>query len=125
MHIKSSLLLGVSALLTSTVLATPPSIKFCNNDDLNKAKACTTEVIMFDTCRPVPDSNHKGDGGSNFQFVGVPANVVCEFHKTNTDCSHPEPLVVDRAGYPQSAQFNCKMMHETCYWRNYKCYYQK
>jgi len=67
MHIKSYLLLGVSALLTSTVLATPPSIKFCNNDDLNKAKACTTDVIMFDTCRPVPDSNHKGDGGSNFQ----------------------------------------------------------
>jgi len=62
MHLKTCLLLGVSAALTSTAIAVDPTIKFC--EDSEATLNCETQKMELGKCKPIPDSNKKGDNGS-------------------------------------------------------------
>lgn len=65
MHLKTCLLLGVSAALTSTVIAVDPTITFC--EDWEATLNCETQKMELGKCKLIPDSNKKGDTGSRGQ----------------------------------------------------------
>lgn len=73
MYLQSLLVPFVSALLASTVAAAPtkrgpPSLKVCDHPGVDESvKPCIVDVIEWDVCRPIPDSNNKGDEGSTYE----------------------------------------------------------
>lgn len=79
MQLQPLLLLGAFAPLTLTA----PSIKFCST--IGVASDCTTEVMDFGVCKWIPDSNAKGDDGSQ---------ITVSLYYSNpkpAPLSHPQP----------------------------------
>lgn len=66
MQLKSLVLLGATAAIA---VAADPAIKFCaeTNSDTN----CITKTMDFDVCKWIPDSNAKGDDGSQVSVSSV------------------------------------------------------
>jgi len=59
MHLNSLLLLGAAVSLASAL--DPGKIEFCSEQG---STVCITEDVILDTCKHIPDSNAKGDYGS-------------------------------------------------------------